>query len=105
MMDLWVLGAASNHILLNGEVLRQKWSSFVDLLGIPMDDRLKLSEGWLTCYKARNNLKEFKRHGEAASASLEMAETERRRIQELVATYGVELQDLFNADETGFFYG
>jgi len=104
-MDAWVLEAMSNSILITGKVLHQKWTGFADQAGIPKEDRLKLSEGWLTRYKARTHLKEYKRHGEAASVSLETAETEQRRIQEIVATYGVELRDLFNADETGLFYG
>jgi hypothetical protein len=34
-------------IMVTGEVLRQKWSAFADLVGVPEEDRLKLSEGWL----------------------------------------------------------
>ena len=58
MMDLWVLKAMNDKILLTGEVLRQKWNTFATLVGIPEDDRLKLSEGWLTRFKERNGLKE-----------------------------------------------
>jgi len=78
MMDIWVSRALSDNVLLTGEVLRQKWTHFADLKGIPEDDRLKLSNGWLARYKVRKELKEYKRHGEAASVSLETAETERR---------------------------
>jgi hypothetical protein len=78
MMDLWVLEAMSNNILLTGEVLRQKWTTFANLVGIPEEDRLKLSDGWLARFKARHGLKEFKHHGEAASASVESAETEQQ---------------------------
>jgi len=35
MMDLWVSKAMSHGILLTGEVLRQKWNNFADLVGIP----------------------------------------------------------------------
>ena len=75
-MDLWVLEAMSNNILLTGEVPCQKWTRFANLVGIPEEDRLKLSNGWLAWFKARHSLKEFKHHGEAASASTESAETE-----------------------------
>lgn len=95
----------SHGILLTGEILRQKWTRFADLAGVPNDDCIKLSNGWLDRYKARRDLKEFKCHGEAASVSLEMVDRERRCIQGLLGTYGVELWDLFNADEMGFFYG
>ena len=105
MMDLWVSKAMSNNIILTGKVLRQQWTKFADLMGIPEDDRLSLSDGWLARFKARNGLKEFKRHGEAASASSETVEREKQRIQELLKEYGVELRDVFNMDETGLFYG
>jgi Tc5 transposase DNA-binding domain len=105
MMDLWVSNAMTDNILLTGEVLRQKWTRFADLVGVPMDERLNLSDGWLARFKVRNGLKEFKQHGEAASVSLETAEKEWQRIRELVEKDGVELRDLFNTDEMGLFYG
>jgi hypothetical protein len=76
MIDLWVLEAMLNNILLTGEVLCQKWTIFANLVGIPEKDCLKLSNGWLAQFKARHGLKEFKHHGEAALASMESAETE-----------------------------
>lgn len=105
MMDLWVSKVMLDNLLLTGEVLRQQWTRFADLMGIPKEDRLSLSNGWLARFKARYGLKKFKRHGEAASGSPEMAEKEQKHIQELVKMYGVEPQDLFNTDETGLFYG
>lgn len=104
MMDLWVSEAMSNNILITGEILRQKWTRFADLVGIPEDNRLSLSDGWLARFKVRNGLKEFTRHGKAASVGAETVEKERERIQELIRTYDVKPRDLFNADETGFFY-
>jgi len=105
MMDIWVSCALSDNVLLTGKVLHQKWTHFADLKGIPEDDRLKLTNGWLAQYKVRKELKEYKCHGKAASVSLETAETEQQQIQGLVAMYGVEPRDLFNADEMGHFYG
>jgi Tc5 transposase DNA-binding domain/Helix-turn-helix domain (DUF4817) len=102
MMDLWVSKAMGNEILLTGEVLHQKLNTFAKLVGIPKEDQLKLSNGWLGSFKNRHGLKEMKRHGEAASSS---AEKERKRIQELIIKYGYRLCDIFNMDETGLFYG
>lgn len=104
MMQLWVSKAMSDGILLTGEVLRQKWTKFADLAGIPEDERLKLSNGWLGRFKERNGLKEMRQHGEAASSNAETVEKERERIQELIKKYGYELRDMFNMDETGHFY-
>jgi len=104
MLDLWVSQAMADDVLLTGEVLRQKWKKFADLVGVPDDERLKLSEGWLSRFKARNGLKEVKRHGEAASATSETVEKEQLRLQELIKKLGYKLRDIFNADETGLFY-
>lgn len=105
MMLLWVLQAMGDGILLTGDVLRQKWNNFADLAGIPEDERLTLSNGWLARFKERNNLMQRKQHGEAASASADTVELERKRIQELIGDSGYELRDIFNMDETGLFYG
>ena len=51
MMYLWVLKAMGDGILLTGEILRQKWNAFANMVGIPDDDWLKLSNGWLKCFK------------------------------------------------------
>lgn len=104
MMDLWVAQAMAHGIHLTGDVLRHKWRSFADRAGIPEDDRLNLSVGWLQKFKARAGLNEFKRHGEAASASPATVEEERKRIQKLLLESGYELRDIFNMDETGLSY-
>ena len=75
-----------------------------DLVGIAEDDRLNLSNGWLQCFKARNGLKEVKRHGEAASANTHSVEDEWKRVQALIKKKGYELRDIFNMDETGLFW-
>ena len=76
MMDLWVSKAMSENLLLTGEVLHQQWTQFADLAGVPEDECLNLSDGWLARFKARNGLKEFKRHGEAGSMGPETVERE-----------------------------
>ena len=76
MLDLWVSQAMKNEIIMTGEVLHQKWIAFATIAGIPEDDRLKLSDGWLEKFKAWNGLKEFKRHGDAASSNPETVEQE-----------------------------
>ncbi|EEB92288.1 hypothetical protein MPER_09228 [Moniliophthora perniciosa FA553] len=124
MMDLWVSKAMHDRILLTGDILRGKWKEFADLVGIPQDERLELSDGWLDKFKKRsvnvfvgawkmlkglnrNGLKMHKRHGEAASSSPIAIENERKRIQEIIdrlTKQGYKLRDIFNMDETGLFY-
>jgi hypothetical protein len=45
MMDLWVSKAMADGIQLMKEVLCQKWTKFANLVGIPQDNHLNLSEG------------------------------------------------------------
>lgn len=104
MLELWIAKAMADGVHVNGEVLRQKWKHFADLVGVPGDERLNLSEGWLTAFKKRCGLKEFKKHGEAGSASAEDVEKERTRVRELIVMYGYQLKDVFNMDETGLFF-
>jgi hypothetical protein len=98
MMDLWVLMAMADNLLLTSEVLGQKWKKFANLVGVPEDKWLNLREGWLTKFKERTGLKDWKRHGEAASADKEMVEQERQRVQDLIKKYGYELRNIFNMD-------
>ena len=105
MMDLWVSKAMGDRVLLTGDILRQKWNTFADLAGVPKDDRLQLSNGWLSWFKEQNGLKEWKWHGEAASADTETVEQEQERLQKLIADGGYRLCDIYNMDETGLFYG
>ncbi|KAF7347008.1 DDE-domain-containing protein [Mycena venus] len=105
MLELWVEQAMRDKIQLNGEVLRQKWKQFADLCGVPEDERLALSTGWLERTKHRLGLREFKRHGEAASADPIAVEMERERVKKLIEKGGYKARDVYNMDETGLFYG
>lgn len=104
LLELWVSRALQNRIVLTGDLLREKWRRFADLANVPEDERLTLSDGWLTAFKKRCGLREFKCHGEAGSANPENIEGERRRLRELIESYGYGLQDIFNMDETGLFF-
>ena len=104
MMEIWITQALNHGIKLTGELPRQKWTEFADILKIPMEDRLTLSSGWLTRLKQQMAIKEFKSHGEDGSADPKDVEMERQRIQGLIKSGGYKLQDIFNMDETGLLY-
>jgi hypothetical protein len=104
MLELWVTKAMANGVHITGEILRQKWMQFVDLFGVPKDNRLNLSKGWLTSFEKHCRLREFKKHGEAGSASIEDVENERTCMRDLIMKSGYRLKDIFNMDKTGFFY-
>ncbi|KIK75217.1 hypothetical protein PAXRUDRAFT_173446 [Paxillus rubicundulus Ve08.2h10] len=94
----------ADGILLTGMVLCQKWIKFADLAGVPKDEQLNLSGGWLTRYKTRTGLKEMRRHGEAASVAAETVNKEQQRVQELIKKHQYRPCDIFNADESSLFY-
>ncbi|KIO05653.1 hypothetical protein M404DRAFT_15316 [Pisolithus tinctorius Marx 270] len=71
MLDLWISKAMSNKLFLTGEILCQKWRAFANLAGVPEDECLTLSEGWLSQYKTWSGLKQIKCHGDAASVALD----------------------------------
>jgi hypothetical protein len=104
MLSLWVAKALKDGVLLSGAILRQKWTDFARRVGIPEDKHVKLSEGWLTKFKQRHNLKEQRRHGEAASANQQLVEQERARIQMLIQDSGFRPKDIFNFDESGLLW-
>jgi hypothetical protein len=105
VLELWVEQAMHEKIQLSGEVLRLKWTEFAVLCGVPEDERLALSAGWLDRLKTRLGQREFRRHGEAAFTSPEAVEEERKRVQELIKKDGWKARDIYNMDETGLFYG
>jgi hypothetical protein len=80
MLDLWVSKAMADNLLITSEVLCQKWTKFADLAGVPENEHLNLSDGWLAHFKARDNLKQFKCHGEAGSADPKTIERERKCV-------------------------
>jgi len=53
MLDLWVLKAMADNLLLTGEVLHQKWNFFADLAGVLEDKHLNLSDGFFGCLDLR----------------------------------------------------
>lgn len=104
MLELWIAKAMSDDIALSGEIIRQKWKRFADLVGVPEDERLALSDGWLAGVKKRCGLKNYKRHGEAGSAKAEDVAKERERVSKVIAKHKFQLKDIFNMDETGLYW-
>ncbi|CAG8721892.1 32058_t:CDS:2 [Gigaspora margarita] len=82
-MNIWVGQVLAAGLVLTDELVKSKGREFGSLLGIS-EDELKFS------------------NGEAASALLESLPNERIKLQNLLSQY--ELEDIYNADETGLFY-
>ncbi|GJQ76772.1 hypothetical protein Trydic_g15612 [Trypoxylus dichotomus] len=96
----WFSQCRSANLPINGPLLMKKAEEFGRLLG---DSEFKCSDGWLHRFKLRHGISFGKINGEAKIFNLQ--DTEKwltnmwPRLRE-----GYKDEDIFNADETGFFY-
>lgn len=79
-------------------MLVAKRTKFEIDLGVPKEEQLQ-GDGWIPKFKKAYNIKEYRRHGEAASVDLTAVEAERACLQKVLAKYAP--RDRFNFDETG----
>lgn len=98
---MWISTAEQKQLTLTGEVIRQKALEFATLLGVS-EDEFKASEGWLSRFKARSGIRNYRIHEEAESAPIEFLPQFREELKDLLKSY--EPQNIFNADECGLFY-
>jgi hypothetical protein len=97
----WVGQAINQGLPLSEDIIKQQGMNFAAKLGLDTD-ALKFSNGWIHRFKARNNLRCFRIHGEALSAPIESLPSERSYLQQVIGWYNLE--DVYNADETGLFF-
>jgi hypothetical protein len=101
VLKIWVGQALSNRMFISNAILKEKAIFFAHNLGVP-ENTLTFSSGWITRFKKRNGLRRYKLHGESASVSLETLSQEREKLQRTLRRYN--LDDIYNADETGLFF-
>jgi hypothetical protein len=68
----------------------------------PTDEMPTFSNGWLSGFQARYQVKSQSRHGEAAEVAPEHIRNEVESIQEVLRTFAP--RDRYNCDETGLFW-
>ena len=59
-------------------------------------------QGWMANFKKRNNIKEYYKLGEAASAPIHQLPGFRTELQSVISQY--DLEDVYNADKTGLYW-
>lgn len=106
-IDLVELKQASRLI---GDVIKQAASRFYDWLGVPAEEWVRHSNGWLNKFKQTHRLQFHVFHGEASSAPEEDIDLECKRITTVLSSFLDEdrqrtLADVWNADEALFSYG
>ncbi|CAG8616002.1 9397_t:CDS:1, partial [Dentiscutata heterogama] len=75
-MQLWVEQVVDSQIFLTEAIIKEKAIFFARALALP-DNALKFSNSWVHKFKKRNNLRNYRLHGEANSTPLELLPEQR----------------------------
>lgn len=100
----WQQIMQKRKIAITGLRLQEKASQFWNQMPIYAEiEPPKFSEGWLTRWKARYNVKKHSLHGEAGSVELGQEDEEMiQQIQTILATYN--RCDIYNMDKTRLYW-
>ena len=99
-LNQWFKTILHKGVRISGLILKAKAEEFAEKLGQP--DFLA-TEGWLSRWKGRCQIRCKQAHGEKASADFGGAEVwKSTKIHELLSEYNP--CDIYNADETGLYY-
>ncbi|XP_008178773.1 tigger transposable element-derived protein 4-like [Acyrthosiphon pisum] len=96
----WFTLTTSRGVQVSGPILKAKSEDLARKLG---NDEFKATDGWLSRWKVRHDIKFKRSHGEKASANSEYAdEWKFTKLPQILAKFS--LDDIYNADETGLYY-
>jgi hypothetical protein len=101
----WHIQMEKKKAVITGDILKAKAHEiWIQLPQYTQQQEPGWSNGWLDRFKKRHNIKEYKLHGEGASADIdgEDAIKQMDNLRAECSTYA--LKDIFNMDETGLFW-
>ena len=98
-VSLWAEQAIQDGITFNGHVLQNKAKKLAELMKIK---NFLASDGWLTKFQQRNDLRVYRRRGELDSVDKSQLPQQRTELQQILSRY--ELSDIYNCDETALFW-
>eukprot|EP00117_Sycon_ciliatum_P046093 scpid98626/ scgid33057/ Tigger transposable element-derived protein 4 len=99
LVSEWFLTCRAKCIPLSGPVICQKAKSFAECLGV---ESFAASNGWLESFRNRHGVKFATLSGESADVDTAVVDDWKERVNALLKDY--EPQNVFNMDESGFFY-
>ena len=100
-LKLWIEGREAQLQPITGPLIVAKAERLRVALDLP-GDAIKFSNGWVDEFKRRHALQHYQSHGEAGSVNLTSVKEEHTRMRGELQ--GWDLNDVFNADETSFFW-
>ena len=102
---LWFLQERSRGTPISGPILAEKALQFYRRLhGEASADDFKASQGWLDKFKRRHGIRQLRVVGEKLSADVQSIEPFVEKLHKLMEEKGLQLEQLYNADETGLFW-
>jgi hypothetical protein len=100
----WQQRIQKKKAVITGEILKQQaaklWNTLPQYQG---KEQPKFSNGWLSNFQKRFNIRECVNHGEAASAQIDKPDAivQMEKVRLLATEYDID--DVLNIDETGLF--
>ncbi len=99
-LNKWFAVRSEQGVNLSGPMLKTKAEELAVKMG---HNDFSATDGWLSRWKVRHNIKFKKHHGEKGSADvLKAEEWLSNQLPKLLTEYSLE--DVYNADETGLYY-
>ena len=86
---------------MTGLLIKTKGEVFLKAL-YGEDAHMEFSEGWLTAFKTRHGIKQYRTVGESGSVCLQTLEQRLPGLRAMLDRYS--WKDIYNMDETGLFY-
>lgn len=100
MLMTWINQLEFCNITITGPAIIETANIFFSKAYPDQQEQPSFSNGWLTGFKKRNNIKQYTFSGEANSTKID--ETAMVRLRTIAGSYN--LDDIYNMDETGLFW-
>ncbi|KAF0726970.1 hypothetical protein Ae201684P_010841 [Aphanomyces euteiches] len=101
-LSSWVLTCEAKRVSITSDLIKQQAEAFCNVHEIPVQSRLVFSNGWLEKFQKHHGFTSKIQHGEARSACKDAVDNGRKAMLDLTAGYNS--RDVFNMDETAYFY-
>ena len=98
-LSMWFNDVRTKNLPVNSDMIIEKAKKFGGELGVV---GFSYSNGWLERFKKRHVILLHKVHGESNEVNLADVEKSREELRCTISEY--KLSDVYNMDETGFFY-
>ena len=102
---LWFLQERSRGTPISGPIITEKALQFYRRLhGEASASDFKASQGWLDRFKRRHGIRQLRVVGEKLSADVQSIQPFIEKLYRLIQENSLQLEQLYNADETGLYW-